>query len=69
MASEPKRPVGPITEEEVENAHKAWEEYEDTGETSRRCLRCGGRLLFHDAGSGYRIWCERGDFEITSRGI
>lgn len=69
MASESKRPVRPVTEEEVENAHHAFEEYENGGSTARRCLRCGGALLFHDAGSGYRIWCERGDFEITSRGI
>jgi hypothetical protein len=55
---------------EEENAEKAFEEYEATGATSRRCLRCGGRLLFFDAGSAYQIRCERdGCFTLTSRGI
>jgi hypothetical protein len=59
----------PVTEEEVDNAHAAVEEEERFGRTDRRCLRCGGRLIFEDRGSGYIIRCETGDFEISSRGI
>ena len=59
----------PITEEEVDHAEAAIEEERETGQTNRRCLRCGGRYIFDDRGSGYIIRCENGDFEVSSRGI
>lgn len=54
---------------EYENAEQAFQEYERTGHTDRRCLQCGGKLLFYDGGSGYKIWCEQGDYRVTVRGI
>ena len=62
-------PNAPVTEEEVDNAHAAIEEERTLGRTGRRCLRCGGRLIYEDRGSGYVIRCETGDFRITSRGL
>jgi len=56
-------------EREGENADDALIEVRTTGQTTRRCLRCGGALLVYDAGSGYRVWCENGDFERIVRGI
>lgn len=52
-----------------ENAEKALEELKTTEQTSRRCVRCGGKYLFHVTPSGYMIWCENGDFKFTVRGI
>lgn len=54
---------------EGENAEKAFEEYEEEGSTERRCLRCGGRFVFETRGNSYRIRCENGDYQLTSRGI
>jgi hypothetical protein len=54
---------------EDENAYKALEEFRNTGQSARRCLRCGGKLPIYDGGSGYRVWCENEDFSITVRGI
>jgi hypothetical protein len=62
-------PDAPITEEEVDNAVTAVGEEQETGTTSRRCLRCGGRLIYEDRGSGFYIRCENGDFEISGRGL
>lgn len=56
-------------EDELENAHEAVLELRSTGKTERRCLKCGGRFLFYDGGSGFRIWCENNDFEESLRGI
>lgn len=59
-----------FAEMEYENAEKAFEEFQKTGKTDRRCLRCGSKLLFYDGGSGYKIWCDRKDcFQMTARGI
>jgi hypothetical protein len=58
------------TEAETDNAEKAFEEYQKTGATSRRCLRCGGKFLFYEGGSAYAIWCETENcFKMTARGI
>lgn len=59
----------PPCDEEEENAELAFEEFEQAGSTARRCLRCGGRLLCEDWGNSYRIRCENGDYQLTSRGI
>ena len=57
-------------EQEWDNADQAVLEFRATGQTSRHCLRCGGNFKFLDAGSAFRIWCEReGCFEETVRGI
>ena len=64
-----KNPRAPITEDEVDYAEAAIEEEQETGYTNRRCLRCGGRYIFEDRGSGYIIRCENGDFRISSRGL
>ena len=62
-------PQAPVTEDELDYAEVAIEEENGTGTTDRRCLRCGGRYIFEDHGSGYVIRCENGDFRITARGI
>jgi hypothetical protein len=59
----------PVTEEEVDNADAAIEEEERLGTTNRRCLRCGGRLIYEERGAGFVIRCENGDFKISGRGI
>jgi len=57
-------------EVEMENAEKAFDEFFEKGDTSRRCLRCGGKFIFHEGGSGYSIKCEREKcFKMTVRGI
>lgn len=57
-------------EREFENAEKALEEWEKTGKTDRRCLRCGGEFRFYSAPSGYKVWCKRENcFVMTVRGI
>ncbi len=61
--------VEPPTDAEIDNAEAAFQEHERTGGTARTCMRCGGALRFQDAGSAYRIRCERGDFVLTSRGL
>jgi hypothetical protein len=63
-------PHGQISyEDEVENASMAIRELVRDGKTNRRCLRCGGRLIYEDLGSAYVVRCENGDFEMTGRGI
>jgi hypothetical protein len=52
-----------------EHAEAARAEFEKTGSTKRRCLQCGGKFRFTIAGSSYRIACENGDFQLSSRGI
>lgn len=60
----------PPQEVEWGNADQAVLEFRATGETTRRCLRCGGNFKFFDAGSAFRIRCEReGCFDETVRGI
>ena len=54
---------------EEENAEMAFEEHEETGSTVRRCLRCGGQFVFEVWGNSYRIRCQNGDYQLTSRGI
>ena len=55
---------------EVENAEAAMEESIENGVTERRCLRCGNKLNFYVADSGYGIWCETENcFKMTLRGI
>jgi hypothetical protein len=54
---------------EHDNAEDAFIEFEETGHTNRRCLRCGGQFHFHEAGNSYQIWCENNDFKITVRGL
>jgi hypothetical protein len=56
-------------EDEVDNASIAIREQLRDGKTDRRCLRCGGRLMYEDLGSAYVVRCENGDFEMTGRGI
>ena len=56
-------------EAEEDNAHAAIEEERRTGNTERRCLRDGGRLLLEEYGSSYVIRCENDDFRMTVRGI
>jgi hypothetical protein len=56
-------------EVEYENAELGFQEFRRTGHSDRHCLRCGGKLLFEDKGVAYAIWCERGDFRVTVRGI
>lgn len=51
------------------NAEAAIDEEQKYGETSRRCLRCGGRFIFDDCGTAYVIRCENGDYKLTARGI
>jgi hypothetical protein len=55
--------------DEVENASLAVRELLRDGRTDRRCLRCGGRLIFEDHGTAYVVRCENGDFKMTSRGL
>lgn len=45
--------------DEGENAEEAFDEVEQMGITIRRCLRCGGNLLFHREDTKYSIRCER----------
>jgi hypothetical protein len=59
----------PSDDEEGKNAEAAFADCRRTGQTDRRCLRCGGRFVFRDGGSGYSITCERGDFREAVRGI
>jgi hypothetical protein len=54
---------------EHDNAEDAFIEFEETGHTNRRCLRCGGKFHFYEAGNSYQIWCENNDFKITVRGL
>jgi xanthine dehydrogenase molybdopterin-binding subunit B len=54
---------------EHDNAEDAFIEFEETGHTNRRCLRCGGQFHFYEAGNSYQIWCENNDFKITVRGL
>lgn len=54
---------------EYENAEQAFQGYKRTGHTNRRCLRCDGKLLFYDGGSGYKIWCEQGDYTVSITAI
>jgi hypothetical protein len=62
-------PQAPVTEDEVDNADAAVEELERLGATNRRCVRCGGRLIYEDRDPGFIIRCENGDFKISGRGI
>lgn len=63
-------PAGPVSlEQEHANAEAAVAEMERLGKTDRRCLRCGGRLIYEDFGTAYVIRCENGDFKLTARGI
>jgi hypothetical protein len=55
--------------DEVENASIAVRELLRDGKTDRRCLRCGGRLIYEDLGTAYVVRCEHGDFKMTSRGL
>lgn len=63
------KPLSTIREEEYILAEKAYEEYELNGITDKKCPRCGGSLIFENDGSAYRIKCESGDFQMTSRGL
>lgn len=54
---------------EDDNAELAFQEFREKGFSTRRCLRCGGKFLFYDAGCAYRIWCENSDFQVSARGI
>jgi len=55
---------------EMKNADEAYLEFVETGQTTRQCLRCGGKLCIYDGESGYRVWCEReGCFTMTVRGV
>lgn len=57
-------------DEEEKNAELARREWERTGHTERRCLRCGGEFIFKVTPSAYKIRCERDDcFVLTVRGI
>lgn len=59
-----------VSEAECDNAEAAFAEFEKIGSTTKRCLRCGGNLLFEEHPSGYKIWCEKENcFQMTSRGI
>jgi hypothetical protein len=54
--------------DEIDNASIAVSEELQYGKTDRRCLRCGGRLIYEDRGTAYVVRCENGDFTMTSRG-
>lgn len=55
---------------EIKNADEAYLEFVKTGQTTHRCLRCGGKLRIDDGKSGYRVWCEQEQRPIiTVRGI
>lgn len=55
---------------EIENANEAYLEFVKTGQTTRRCLRCGGELSIYDGKTGYRVSCvQEQRIIITVRGI
>lgn len=59
-----------VTEAEVDHADQAVLEIRKDGLTTRRCLRCGDKLIVEDRGSGYAVYCETERcFRITFRGI
>ena len=55
---------------ELENVDKAVDEMEVTGTTSRRCLRCGKKLICETNGNSYLVKCETPNcLYMTFRGI
>lgn len=57
-------------EQELRYADEVIQEVRNTGQTLKRCPRCGAKLLVYDAGSGYRVQCERDQcFLVTVRGL
>ncbi|WP_438447889.1 hypothetical protein [Gorillibacterium sp. sgz5001074] len=42
---------------ELENVNKATEELDKTGDTSRKCLRCNGKLIYIRNGNSYKVKC------------
>jgi hypothetical protein len=57
-------------EQEWKNADQAVLDFRATGQSLKRCLRCGGKFQFVEGGSGFRIRCEKeGCFEEIVRGI
>lgn len=57
------------SEEEFDNAEEAYREFKLFGKTQRKCLKCGGCFIFYESQSGYAIYCENNDFNMTVRGI
>jgi len=43
---------------ELDNAEQAASELARDGRTDRRCLKCGGTLVYEHLGSGYRVLCK-----------
>lgn len=59
-----------MTDEEVEIAYAAFEEWSMARSTARRCPWCDGEFRFKVVGNSYEIRCERvGCFKLTSRGL
>jgi hypothetical protein len=57
-------------DDECDNAFAAYEEFVKTGETPRRCLRCGTRFTFQKTPSSFEVRCEtEGCFKEVVRGI
>ena len=55
---------------EIDNAEQAAFERQMYHHTERRCLKCGGEIVFEDLGSGYRILCKQENRALASgRGI
>jgi hypothetical protein len=56
--------------DECDNAFAAHEEITRTGNTARRCLRCGAHFVFNKTQSSFQVHCEtEGCFRETVRGI
>lgn len=58
-----------ITEAEIEVADRALDEFERYGRIATACPRCGSELQAEIATSSEKVWCVKGDFEMTARGI
>ena len=70
MASKPLNSRPPFSDDEYKRAHDAYEEYQEKGGTSLRCLRCGGAFRFVRTQSSLEIRCEAPDcFVERIRGV
>ena len=61
--------IKPGTEEESLYLEDALGEYEDHGFTDKKCLRCGGELVFFIRPSAHAFSCKGCDLYSTVRGL
>lgn len=71
MESRRNKNIRSMTEEEIQFAEDALDEYRAQGSSTKRCPDCGSAFSFVDGASAYGVMCENANcnFRYTVRGI